>query len=118
MSTEMFLRLWTRAPRTDRESSTTIESISGEKHNLFRKQLLGWFDASARQLPWRGATDPYVIWISEVMLQQTRVSAVIPYFERFVSQFPNLEALAGAAEEDLLKAWSGLGYYSRARNLQ
>src|SRR5688572_23466906 len=74
MSTEMFLRLWTRAPRIDRESSTTIESISGENHKLFRRLLLAWFDSSARQLPWRGVSDPYVIWVSEVMLQQTRVS--------------------------------------------
>lgn len=114
----MFLRLWTRAPRIDKESSTTIESIAGRNYKPFREQLLDWFDASARSLPWRGATDPYVIWVSEVMLQQTRVAAVIPYFERFLARFPTLGALAGAAADDLLKAWAGLGYYSRARNLQ
>ena len=80
--------------------------------------MLGWFRAAARQLPWRGVDDPYLVWISEVMLQQTRVSAVIPYFERFIARFPTLQALAEAPEEDLLKAWAGLGYYSRARNLQ
>jgi A/G-specific adenine glycosylase len=80
--------------------------------------LLGWFRASARQLPWRGVDDPYLVWISEVMLQQTRVTAVIPYFERFIARFPTIRALAEAPEEDLLKAWAGLGYYSRARNLQ
>src|SRR5688572_6094026 len=112
MSTEMFFRLWTRAPRIDRDSSTTIESISGPNHKLFRDTLLGWFRTSARLLPWRGVADPYLIWISEVMLQQTRVAAVIPYFERFIARFPKIESLASAPEEDLLKAWAGLGYYS------
>src|SRR5690349_19338684 len=106
MSTEIFFRLWTRAPRIDSDSSTTIESIAGVNHKPFRSALLRWFRASARRLPWRGARDPYLIWVSEVMLQQTRVSAVIPYFERFVARFPTMEALATAPEEDLLKAWA------------
>ncbi|HYP08691.1 MAG TPA: A/G-specific adenine glycosylase [Bryobacteraceae bacterium] len=114
----MFFRLWTRAPRIDRESSTTIESISRSQHTLFRKRLLDWFDSSARDLPWRGVADPYLIWISEVMLQQTRVTAVIPYYQRFAARFPTIADLASAPEEELLKAWAGLGYYSRARNLQ
>jgi A/G-specific adenine glycosylase len=84
----------------------------------FRRQLLAWYDASHRKLPWRETTDPYAVWISEVMLQQTRVAAVIPYYQRFLDRFPTIQALADAKEEDLLFCWSGLGYYSRARNLQ
>jgi A/G-specific adenine glycosylase len=72
----------------------------------------------ARIMPWRENKTPYRVWVSEVMLQQTRVDTVIPYFERFVSRFPTLESLAQAPEEDLLKAWEGLGYYQRARNLR
>ena len=84
----------------------------------FRKQLLAWFRQFQRDLPWRRAKDPYRIWISEIMLQQTRVAAVIPYYERFLARFPDVRALAEAPQEDVLKLWSGLGYYSRARNLQ
>lgn len=80
--------------------------------------LLDWFALSQRDLPWRRSHDPYHIWVSEVMLQQTRVETVIPYYERWLQQFPTLEALALAPEEQVLKAWEGLGYYSRARNLQ
>lgn len=80
--------------------------------------LLGWFRRAARRLPWRETRDPYAIWISEIMLQQTRVEAVIPYFEQFLLRFPTASALAGASEEEVLMAWSGLGYYSRARNLR
>jgi A/G-specific adenine glycosylase len=114
----MFLRLWTRAPRIDNESSTTIEVIAPVKYRAFRNRLLAWFERAARELPWRQTQDPYRIWLSEVMLQQTRVAAVIPYYERFLDRFPTIDSLAGAEEQDLLKAWSGLGYYSRARNLQ
>ena len=71
-----------------------------------------------RDLPWRRTRDPYRIWLSEVMLQQTRVAAVLPYYERFLARFPDVDSLAAASEPDLLAAWSGLGYYSRARNLQ
>ncbi|MFL6415525.1 MAG: A/G-specific adenine glycosylase [Bryobacteraceae bacterium] len=85
---------------------------------LFRSQFLDWFAQHKRDLPWRRTRDPYAIWISEVMLQQTRVSAVIPYYERFVSRFPELQSLAQASEPDLLAHWAGLGYYYRARNLQ
>ena len=80
--------------------------------------LLGWFSANARDLPWRRTTDPYRIWVSEIMLQQTRVEAVKPYYERFLAAFPTIRDLAAAPEERLLKLWEGLGYYSRARNLQ
>jgi A/G-specific adenine glycosylase len=84
----------------------------------FRKNLLAWFAEFQRDLPWRRTRDPYRIWLSEIMLQQTRVAAVIPYYDRFLDRFPSIEALAGAPQEDVLRLWSGLGYYSRARNLQ
>ena len=82
------------------------------------RKTLRWYDLHHRQLPWRMTRDAYPIWISEVMLQQTRVEAVIPYYEKFLRRFPNVEALAAASEQRLLACWSGLGYYSRARNLQ
>jgi A/G-specific adenine glycosylase len=84
----------------------------------FRKRLLNWFRQFQRDLPWRRTKDPYRIWLSEIMLQQTRVAAVIPYFERFLDRFPDVRALAEAPAEDVLRLWSGLGYYGRARNLQ
>jgi A/G-specific adenine glycosylase len=83
-----------------------------------RKKLVRWYEAHRRDLPWRRTRDPYAIWISEVMLQQTRIAAVIPYYERFLERFPAAEALAQAPEREVLTLWSGLGYYSRARNLQ
>lgn len=84
----------------------------------FRKKLRGWFREFRRDLPWRRTKDPYAIWVSEIMLQQTRVVAVIPYFERFLEHFPDVRSLAAAPQEEVLRLWSGLGYYSRARNLQ
>ena len=83
-----------------------------------QQRILSWYQKHKRDLPWRRTRDPYRVWISEIMLQQTRVAAVIPYFERFLRGFPNVEALAAAPEQELLAAWAGLGYYSRARNLQ
>jgi A/G-specific adenine glycosylase len=83
-----------------------------------RTRLLRWYRKYKRDLPWRRTQDPYRIWISEIMLQQTRVAAVIPYYERFLTLFPDAAALASAPEQELLAAWAGLGYYSRARNLQ
>ena len=80
--------------------------------------LLAWYDTARRSLPWRETVSPYRTWVSEIMLQQTRVSAVIPYFERFMEALPTVEALAAADESQLLALWQGLGYYSRARNLQ
>lgn len=80
--------------------------------------LLAWYDCNARILPFREQPSPYRTWISEIMLQQTRVSAVLPYYERFIKALPDVKALAQAPEEELLKLWEGLGYYSRARNLQ
>jgi A/G-specific adenine glycosylase len=84
----------------------------------FQDDLIGWFASEQRELPWRKDKDPYKVWVSEIMLQQTRVDTVIPYFKRFVDNFPTIEALANADEEKVLKAWEGLGYYSRVRNLQ
>lgn len=86
--------------------------------NKFQKDLVSWYEAEKRDLPWRHERDPYKIWVSEIMLQQTRVDTVIPYFNRFMEQFPTVESLAGADEEAVMKAWEGLGYYSRVRNLQ
>ncbi len=82
-----------------------------------RRALLAWYRRRRRDLPWRSTRDPYAIWVSEVMLQQTRAAAVIPYYERFLAGFPTVESLAAAPEQDVLAQWSGLGYYSRARNL-
>ncbi|MFJ8263747.1 A/G-specific adenine glycosylase [Rummeliibacillus sp. NPDC094406] len=84
----------------------------------FQHALVEWFQKEKRDLPWRKTKDPYKIWVSEVMLQQTRVDTVIPYYNRFMKEFPTPEVLAEAPEEKLLKQWEGLGYYSRARNLQ
>jgi A/G-specific adenine glycosylase len=82
------------------------------------RKIVSWFNTSARDLPWRRTRDPYAIWISEVMLQQTQVKTVIPYWERWMARFPRIQDLAAAEEESVLKAWEGLGYYRRARNLQ
>ena len=84
----------------------------------FRQKLLTWYDVNKRDLPWRRSKNPYHIWVSEIMLQQTRVDTVIPYYERFLDWFPTVESLANAPEERLLKVWEGLGYYSRVRNMQ
>ena len=82
-----------------------------------RAALLRWYERNRRDLPWRRTPDPYAIWISETMLQQTRVETVIPYYERFLERFPTVEALSSAETEDVYGLWAGLGYYSRARNL-
>jgi A/G-specific adenine glycosylase len=84
----------------------------------FRKNLLAWFSQFQRDLPWRRSKDPYRIWLSEIMLQQTRVVAAIPYYNRFLDRFPTVQSLAEAPPEEVLRLWAGLGYYSRARNLQ
>jgi A/G-specific adenine glycosylase len=82
-----------------------------------RARLSRWYERNRRDLPWRRTRDPYAIWISEIMLQQTRVAAAIPYFERFLARFPDVQTLARASEAEALSLWGGLGYYSRARNL-
>ncbi|MDZ4796768.1 MAG: A/G-specific adenine glycosylase [Bryobacteraceae bacterium] len=85
---------------------------------MFSGCLLEWYCRGHRDLPWRRTSDPYAIWVSEIMLQQTRVAAVIPYYERFLARFPTPQSLAAAAEDELLGSWAGLGYYSRVRNMQ
>ena len=92
-------------------------TLSRERARGIRVRLLAWYDANRRDLPWRRSRDPYAIWISETMLQQTRVETVIPYYERFLARFPDVHALADADQEDVYACWAGLGYYSRARNL-
>jgi len=82
-----------------------------------RRRLLAWFAEHHRALPWRASRDPYRVWVAEIMLQQTRIAAVLPYYERFLAHFPDFHQLAQARQEEVLKLWSGLGYYSRARNL-
>ena len=86
--------------------------------SAFVERLLAWYRLARRDLPWRRTRDPYRIWLSETMLQQTRVDTVVPYYERFVARFPSVLALASADEEDVLREWAGLGYYARARNLR
>jgi len=87
----------------------------------FARDILHWYDRHRRTLPWRAkpghGANPYHVWLSEIMLQQTTVSAVIPYFDRFCARWPDIEALAGANLDDILREWAGLGYYARARNL-
>ncbi len=92
--------------------------LEAKERAAFRKQLLGWFRQFQRDLPWRRTKDPYRIWLSEIMLQQTRVAAALPYYEKFLQRFPDVHALAASPQEEVLRLWSGLGYYSRARNLQ
>lgn len=95
-----------------------MEEWSAATIRDFRRTLLAWYDQEGRDLPWRRDHDPYHVWVSEIMLQQTQVNTVIPYYENFMQVFPTVTALANAEQATLLKAWQGLGYYSRARNLQ
>jgi len=104
------------APVSVWERIVSIEAA--ESREYFSRELLVWYDRSKRDLPWRRHRDPYFIWVSEIMLQQTRVDTVIPYFNRFIERFPTIRDLAEAPQEDVVKMWEGLGYYSRARNLQ
>ncbi len=83
----------------------------------FSQYLLAWYARHARRLPWRDHPDPYVVWVSEIMLQQTRVETVIPYFERWMQRFPDIHSLAAASQQEVLSVWEGMGYYSRARSL-
>ena len=93
------------------------EIIPAAELPAFQAQLLGWFAEAKRDLDWRRTRDPYRVWISEIMLQQTRVATVLPYYRRFLERFPTVDALARARRESVLRSWAGLGYYSRARNL-
>ncbi len=94
-----------------------IAAVSPQRKGAIRRNLLKWYRANARDLPWRRTRDPYAVWLSEILLQQTRVDQGLPYYERFLKRFPTVESLARADEHAVLKAWEGLGYYSRARNL-
>ncbi len=96
---------------------TLPDKMIGEK-SVFRSRLLRWYDRNRRELPWRATRDPYAIWVSEIMLQQTRVNAVLGHYQRFLELFPTVRALANASEPDVLAAWSGLGYYRRARRMR
>ncbi len=87
------------------------------RNEHFSAKIVGWYQSHHRNLPWRNTPDPYKIWLSEIILQQTRVAQGLPYYQRFVKNFPNIKSLAGAKEQDILRLWQGLGYYSRARNL-
>lgn len=84
--------------------------------STFKKNLIKWFNENQREMPWRETSNPYYIWLSEVMLQQTQVKTVIDYYHKFISRFPTIEDLSKANEDEVLKYWEGLGYYSRARN--
>ncbi len=101
--------------RTVKAAATPGVPIS--RRAAIREALLAWYDREKRDLPWRRTQDAYAIWLSEVMLQQTQVATVVPYWERFLARFPSVQALAAAPLEEVLTAWKGLGYYSRARNL-
>jgi A/G-specific adenine glycosylase len=106
------------APHTgpgEKDPGTTIEA---KLRAAVTRELLEWYGSQRRPLPWRATRDPYCIWVSEVMLQQTQVATVVGFYERWVRRFPDVAALAAAETEDVLRAWEGLGYYSRARNLQ
>ncbi len=101
---------------TPRPQSMAIH-LKPRSLRTFQSRLLAWFRAHRRELPWRASRDPYRIWVAEIMLQQTRIAAVIPYYDRFLRRFPDVRTLARARQPEVLKFWSGLGYYSRARNL-
>src|SRR5437763_3122971 len=101
-----------------RQTTSDFESLTESRlRRRVRSRLLRWFDRHQRPLPWRRDRDPYRVWVSEVMLQQTTVAAVVPYFERFLAAFPTLADLAAADEQAVLRLWEGLGYYRRARHL-
>lgn len=105
-----------RSVNEDMENNIVSTSVPSETEWV--KTLLSWYDANKRDLPWRKTKDPYRIWVSEIMSQQTRIEAMKPYYENWMEQFPTKEALAAADEDTVVKAWQGLGYYSRARNLR
>src|ERR1700757_1947523 len=96
---------------------TTQAKVTARQLPGLRRALLAWYDHNRRDLPWRHTRDPYRIWLSEIMLQQTRVAAVLEHYRMFLERFPTIEALAAAPLEAVLAAWSGLGYYRRARLL-
>jgi len=106
-----------RAANSPKKRATRIKLISPRRLRFLQKKLLAWYQAERRDLPWRRTRDPYRIWVSEVMLQQTQTVKVLEYYERFLEKFPAVAALAAAPLDEVLKAWEGMGYYARARNL-
>ena len=110
--------LATRAETTTVETRRAASRVPANRLPAFRRALLGWYDQNRRDLPWRRTRDPYRIWLSEIMLQQTRVAAVLEHYRLFLERFPNVRTLAAASESAVLAAWSGLGYYRRARMLR
>ncbi|PSL43646.1 A/G-specific DNA-adenine glycosylase [Salsuginibacillus halophilus] len=100
------------------EQTWLQQKLQAVDRQAFQNDLQSWYMENHRDLPWRQTKDPYRVWVSEIMLQQTRVDTVIPYYENFMKKFPTMEVLAEAPEDEVLKAWEGLGYYSRVRNLQ
>jgi A/G-specific adenine glycosylase len=105
------------ASRTATAPAQVTSAVSTKDLASFRRALLGWYDQHRRDLPWRETRDPYRIWLSEIMLQQTRVAAMLGHYRRFLERFPDVQTLAADSEDDVLVAWSGLGYYRRARML-
>jgi A/G-specific adenine glycosylase len=105
-------------PQSEHGADEILAGVDARRLAALRERLLEWFRKYQRVLPWRRNKDPYRIWLSEIMLQQTRVAAVIPFYERFLEHFPTIRQLASAPEAEVLRLWAGLGYYSRARNLQ
>lgn len=104
--------------KTETESNQMADEKKSKVEADWVRTLLAWYDANKRDLPWRKTKDPYRIWVSEIMSQQTRIEAMKPYYENWMEQFPTKDALAAADEDTVVKAWQGLGYYSRARNLR
>src|SRR5258705_6284470 len=110
--------LATRAETTTVETRRAASRVPANRLPAFRRALLRWYDRNRRDLPWRRTRDPYHIWLSEIMLQQTRVAAVLEHYRLFLESFPDIRRLAAASESAVLAAWSGLGYYRRARMLR
>lgn len=106
-----------RPKRSPAIPEPVIAGVTPQRKGAIRRNLLRWYRANARDLPWRRTRDPYAVWLSEILLQQTRVDQGLPYYERFLQRFPTVQTLAQADEHAVLKAWEGLGYYARARNL-
>src|SRR5581483_2577604 len=100
------------------EASKKAPASDARWRDRLRRRLLDWYGRHARDLPWRRTRDPYAVWVSEIMLQQTQVATVEGYFPRFLAAFPTIEALAAAPQEHVLRQWEGLGYYRRARQMQ
>src|SRR3954471_20586434 len=107
------------ATATDRKhkQEPAVVLLTSAQKQVLRRRLLAWYSKHARDLPWRQSRDPYRVWVSEIMLQQTQVATVRDYFTRFMATFPDVHQLAAASEIDVLRVWEGLGYYRRARQL-